>query len=477
MVKRMKKYNDIDTLGLALSRGLIRQGTRDARGTEHPDAETMASVIEGIITGDERDALLKHISSCDSCYETFLLTAELEENAGMDLEMKMDTKVRMGMDVEMEIEKETRKLIPFKPLALAASILIVVFSIYVFYRSSDIPKTPAELIRNSETMKMPEIPKSMDRDISFGEKEEQPAMDEAGEGDTAVPSPAPVNTESTVKKKYSPLPSKKMERGEPILKKGKMEEAQVELRQQKMYNRVEAKKGNEMDTGTAAGVVSVDKVQDKESAPLTRAKASVEEPAAESHLKEQQVEQKQAYHPDGMPLIQSRAVMLNVQAQQFSSNMPKQDIGKLFKESLDISQQLVKEYDTVRMEAEKTGDYNRVDSYVTGLSPLITVTTVGSTTRIVPNMDWFFSMSDPRTVEYQFFSLARSGWCDLAGSCYDGFRDLRNNARALKRGDKSPEVDSEKVLLEQWQKLNPRLDGVFKQIADRTIMNLQKSQK
>lgn len=460
MVKRMKKNNDIERLGAVLSRGLIRQGTRDTLDTKHPNAETIASVIEGIITGNERDELLKHISACDSCYETFLLTSELQDNAGIDMEMKM------GMDVEMEIEKEKRKIIPFKPLALAASILIVVLSIYVFYRSSDIPKTPGELMQNSETLKMPEMPKSTDKDLSFAAKEEEPAMDEAGKGDTAMPAPAPVNAESTVKKKLRTLPAKKMGGGE-------------DPRQEKIFNRVEAKKGNEMDTGTAAGVVSEEKEQDKEAVPVTTASVPVEGTAGEARRREQQIEQRQELKQegDGLPPVQSRAVMLNVQAQQFSSNMPKQDIGKLFKESLDLSRQLVKEYEEVRKEAERTGNYNRVDSYITGLSPLITVTTVGNTPRIVPNIDWFFSMSDPRTVEYRFFALARSGWCDLAGLCYEQLRVIGRTDRSLKAGGRLSDADSEKVLLEQWQKLNPQLDGVFKQVADQTITNLQKSQR
>jgi len=421
-------------LGAALARGLVKTGTPGESGTDHPDPETIATVIEGIVYGDERDRILKHISACDTCYDTFLLTAELQGDVDNE---KAGNK------------KEKSKIIPFKPLALAASILIVIFSIYVFYRSGDIPKTPAQLMEKSEAKKAPEAPESSADEFTYAQKS------------------APAGTAKfKAEKKAAPAPTPREDKSFNDRLEEKEEEKTI---REKGAVHVSPGKSVGLRTGEARAAGSKDN-EIKETEP------------AEQVQRQEAMQQvvRQRLTPDDLPPIQSRAVSLNMAVQQIPSYIPQKDIGKIFKETLTLSQKMGKEYEDVREEAKKTGNYSRVDSYVSGLGPLITVKTVGDTPYIAPNINWFLSRSDPRTVEHRFFALARFGWCDTAGFCYDLQGKLRLHKRNLRKSDEKDrvgEADSSRVLLSEWQELHPGLKGIFKKVAHQTIVNLEKTQK
>jgi len=441
----MKEDKD-KLIGTALARGLVQSGVRGEAGTDHPDPEAIAAVVEGMVQGDARDGILKHISACDTCYDTFLLTAELQG------------------DIESEkagSEKEKSKIIPFKPLALAASILIVIFSIYVFYRSGDIPKTPRELMEKSEAMKTPEAPESSADEFTFAKKSEP-----AG---TAVMEEAPKKGGAAgfkAEKKAAPAPAPRKDKD--------FNDGLVEMEKERAIR----EKGDvHVSPGKRVGksVSEARAAEIKDTEMLDREQG---EPVQKQEAMQQVVRQRLT--PDDFPPIQSRAVSLNMAVQQIPSYIPQKDIGKIFKETLTLSQKLGKEYEVVREEAKKTGNYSRVDSYVSGLSPLITVKTVGDTPYIAPNINWFLSRSDPQTVEHRFFALARFGWCDTAGFCYDLQERLRRSKRNLRKSDEKDrvgETDGSRVLLSEWQELHPGLKGIFKKVAHQTIVNLEKTQK
>lgn len=440
-------------IGAALARGLVQSGTRGEAGTDHPDPETIAAVVEGIVRGDRRDGILKHISACDTCYDTFLLTAELQG----EVESK-----------KVESEKEKSKIIPFKPLALAASILIVIFSIYVFYRSGDIPKTPAQLMEKSEAKKAPEAPESSADEFTYAKKSAPAgtaAMEEAPKkGGTA---------RFKAEKKAAPAPREDKDFNDRLAAK----EEEETIREKGDVHVPPGKRvGKSVSEARAA--------ETKDTETLNREPG---EQVQKQEWRQQEVRQEEqvATAPlritgDDLPPIQSQAVSLNMSVQQIPSYIPQKDIGKLFKETLTLSQQLGKEYEVVQKEAKKTGNYSRVDSYVSGLSPLITVKTVGDTPHIAPNINWFLSRSHPQTVEHRFFALARFGWCDTTGFCYDLQGKLRRYKRNLrKEGEKDGvgAADSSRALLSEWQELRPGLKGIFKKVAHQTIVNLEKTQK
>ena len=63
-----------ERLGSVLSRGLTQLETGDCL-----EPESIAAVVEGTVTVEERERIFKHITVCDTCYEIFLLTSQLQE--------------------------------------------------------------------------------------------------------------------------------------------------------------------------------------------------------------------------------------------------------------------------------------------------------------------------------------------------------------------------------------------------------------
>ncbi|HLP58436.1 MAG TPA: hypothetical protein VK186_06385, partial [Candidatus Deferrimicrobium sp.] len=156
-----------------------------------------------------------------------------------------------------------------------------------------------------------------------------------------------------------------------------------------------------------------------------------------------------------MPL-QQQALILNQQVQAENNYISRAELAELLNNTILLAQQMGKEFTVLRKEAVKNRDLKKSDSYINGLKPLMTMKVVADNAYIMPDLEWFFSRSQPGTVEYSFFSLARSGWCVAAGSCTIGKIDR-------------PEAQKLRI---RWQTLEPQLTGIFKQIADYTIEHL-----
>jgi hypothetical protein len=97
---------DKDKLGRMLARKLQRP-----EGETCPSTEDIAALAEGSVHGAERDILLRHISACSDCYVVFSLTIEMA---------KFPAKKRAPI---------------FHPVAMAASLLIIVISVFIIYKS------------------------------------------------------------------------------------------------------------------------------------------------------------------------------------------------------------------------------------------------------------------------------------------------------------------------------------------------------
>lgn len=456
-------------IGAALTRGLAQAGIRGEAGSDHPDPETFAAVVEGTVHGDERDRILKHISACDTCYETFLLTTELQ--------------------ADLESGKEKARVNYFRPLALAASILIVVLSIYVFYQSEDMPKTRREFMEKSEA--------SGDA-FTYSKKDapaEAAAMKKAPKkkAEPELSAPAPKKSGTPAGRKTEP-PKYKVAGKVPAPRKAKALDDELVEKEEEADTApgvlMEKKKRQKRDlhvppekrvgkSVSQARVVETKEIETPDQEPVERVQRR-EKSRYDFQKKESVPPVRGRLTRENLPPIQSQAVSLNIAVQQIPSYIPRKDIGKLFKETLTLSRKMGKEYESVRKEAERTGNYSMVDSYVSGLDPLITVKTVGDTPHIAPNINWFFSRSDPQSVENRFFALARSGWCDTTDFCYDLQGELRRYKQKLNIADKEgrrEESDGSRTLLSQWRELHPGLKGIFKKVARRTIVNLEKTQK
>ena len=90
-------------------------------GTEHPEAEELAALIDNKLGPDEKSRVMEHVASCDRCYELFTISSEMAKE-------------------RHEVSRTAR----FKmPLALAASLLIVVGA-FLAYKGLHV--TPTDIV-------------------------------------------------------------------------------------------------------------------------------------------------------------------------------------------------------------------------------------------------------------------------------------------------------------------------------------------
>ena len=455
-----------ERLGTVLSRGLAKSKTGETGHCLEP--ESIAAVVEGTVTGEERDRILKHVSACDTCYKMFLLTSELQK--------------------EEESQQETHKILWMKPLALAASVLIVIFSVYIFFRSEEIPKTSTELLEKSSALKesrgklmqpTTEAPKSKMAIVK--DKEEEKRADHKH----AAPPLEHRRKKIEAKAPVKPMPPPKKDTTRDKLKRIEKKEADISISE---GIGIEREKQEEVKA-PAVTKKGVDEAQFKmraaKSKPIGRKRAGEQYKKMEMATQMAETEETQQ-SPDlvvgqAVP-VQYQAVQLNQVGQRFDNYIPPKDLANLFKETIVLSQQLGKEFDSVRKEAVKTNSLNEIDSYVKGLRPMIRVKMVGRAANITPNVEWFFSRSAPHSIEHQFFALARSGWCDTSGLCYEGVKGVRRQLKlkkkvyAREKGKLSESEDATRSLLVEWQALHPQLSGIFKEIANNTITHLKTSQ-
>lgn len=131
---------------------LLAEGLQDTSTGECFSNEDLAALADGAVTGLKRDRMLKHAASCSSCYEVFQLIGEISNDTEA-VEIVEEGAAEEGEIVPMPMEgPEKKKRTYFKPLALAASLLIVMLSVYIFYRGGDIPKNMDEMAMKNEIM-------------------------------------------------------------------------------------------------------------------------------------------------------------------------------------------------------------------------------------------------------------------------------------------------------------------------------------
>lgn len=458
-----------EKIGTALSRGLA--GLETPEMAQCPGAEEIAAVVEGIVSDEERDRVLKHVSGCDTCYDMFLLTAQLQKQE------------------EEESKEEKHKIIFLKPLALAASLLIVAFSIYLFYRSGEIPKTPEDLMEKSDAAEKARVEVRQPPPAPIAKKAIPKDQKAFGFADTeAAPAPKKVQKQE-IKTKTAAKPARVKESEEEIKRPGKeigwdtftgKKGAETfEAKQEKLEEEVLIEKEKREEPVELKTAVPRERKKGDETAGegrhMRRMKSKMAVPETKSQPVDKRRMSQQLAEADEAPAaglsyagvkgfpLQQQAVVMNMQVQQIDRFVPQSELGNLFKETILLAQQMGQEFEALRKEAAKANEPGKIDSYVKGLKPLLSVKITDDKAYIFPNVDWFLSRSEPRSVEYQFFSLARSGWCDISGFCYK-FKEKKTDKTAVKSQ------------LLRWQILQPRLTGVFKEISANTITRLSREQ-
>ncbi|MCX6581695.1 MAG: hypothetical protein NT166_16110 [Candidatus Aminicenantes bacterium] len=435
----MNKYKDKSSLvvipdpndermGAALSRGLA--GTAEFELAQCPRAEEIAAVVEGAAPARVKDRLLKHISTCTDCYESFMLTVELHKQA--DLERKEDK----------------HKIIFLRPLALAASVLIVVFTAYLVFRTGGIPKTPGDL---EKSVTLEESGETRPR-LGGTLRREQPAA--ALESDAErmeKDKKEEIKADNNLDRFSEPSPTQPLPSPSPP--------PPPENRRMAKSKTFETTKSTAPGSPEPLREVPKEAEETGKGEPALGATAQIQraddETAGKPSLSYMDRQDSGEIGKKGAP-YQQQAIILNQQVREINTYVPQKELDDLFNQTIDLSRQMVKEVEALNKEATASRDFNKMNAYIDGLKPLIKVKVEANAVYIFPDVQWFLSKSDPASAEYRFFSLARSGWCVAGDLCTTG----------------KPGRPEAQKLLAQWQELEPQLTGIFKQIAARTISHL-----
>ncbi len=454
-----------------------------ARTNQCPSPESIAALVDGRITGQKRDEIMKHISSCDSCCETFILAAEL----------------RKETFAPMQAPKERSNIIFFRPLALAASILIVAISIYLFFKT-DAPKTSRQLLETDATtvsrdaaQPQPTVPKAAP--ITPGKYSMSEAKQEAPAG---LKKRAPISAgegrleDSTAKKADKKFEFSDRKDHFKMAEKKEGEEA-GRIQTKKSAPGEEALKLDETRERTKRQGEPPTAVQKAEESPRSSPKKMK---AAVQVVEREQVEQDQekgqtvtgsleaqpgTVDNEKLAALQknrawSQANLINQQSQLARTYSPG-ELQEMFRNTIDLTRQLKQEYEKLMKEAQKTGDFTELDAFMGGVAPLITIKTSKNVSYIYPNIGYFLSMSVPGSIEHRFFSLARSGWCESKVGCYgmETAIELGYRKSALQTAGKDKDISNDQLM--QWKALQPKLSGVFQEVAQYTIENIKQQQR
>jgi len=386
-------YIDDRTIGSVLSKNILNLEKGDC-----PSFEEIAALIDRRVKGKRRDGIMKHLSCCDKCYKIFLMASHLIE------------------------KKSTRKYHIFHPMALAASILIVVLSIFMFYRSNVIPETSKQLILT----KKDEIQKKDMEDMSVSEK-------------------MGINNKNLRVKSIE----KEIKAHEPENKA--IQDEKLKDKESFDYIYVEKIGGEKSQKGAIAPPAKSkleghlkERYSDEK---IEKSKKRIEEPR-----------RKKSYARIVEPGLKRSnweiVDSLNIKLENYKKHIPSNDIEKLYKETLSVSLKLNNNFEELRQESIKSNNYNNIESSMKRVKPSLSAFIKEDVIYIYPDINYFLSKCRPGTIEYRFFLLANSGYCISENFCY-----------------KSKNIEQD--LLHSWERILPELKGVFLKIAIQTINHLK----
>lgn len=120
----MKKAKHQETAQDRTTARLLSEKLQSLTVDECLSLETIAQLVEKKISGKQQDRMMSHLARCSSCYETFLLSFQIHSEPHPEI-------------------KTTEKPFFIRPLALAASVVVLVISLVVVHTSGILKKAPA----------------------------------------------------------------------------------------------------------------------------------------------------------------------------------------------------------------------------------------------------------------------------------------------------------------------------------------------
>jgi hypothetical protein len=130
----MKKVKYQETVQDRTTARLLSEKLQSLTADECLPLEAIAQLVEKKISGKQQDRMMSHLARCSSCYETFLLSSQIHSEPHPEI-------------------KTTEKSVFFRPLALAASVVVLVVSLVVVHTSGILNKTPGPDMEKAEVKK------------------------------------------------------------------------------------------------------------------------------------------------------------------------------------------------------------------------------------------------------------------------------------------------------------------------------------
>ena len=416
----MKKQDDKVTLsGPALEEigALLSASLKETPAGSCLSLEEIATLIDGKNTVEERSRLMKHLASCDRCYETFLLTASLSERTAPVPDAG-----------EREL-KTLRKPYLSRSFRMAASLIVALFSLFLFYKIVFIPQAKEQQVQPivlSEEAAPPRPAGEYKKNGRLKKKALLPGKRSSGTGerpgkaeiketesyfkaDDAVESGNAAGFEKrekaakkegfreTGKKKGDARPGRE-NKGAPAILKAKKGAPPTVSKKASWEGEIP---GAEKRAGKAAAVSKKAKAKTGSFQAQTQPEAKLRERQASREEKQQAVgqtqyaqqerdvqqyrqaaavkntiapgkEEVQQVQPASVGGIVSQRGAPRAALEQLNRDISRPgiiyiaavDMGNYFKEAVVLSGQLQREFEALRKEAAATGNSEKIDSYV-----------------------------------------------------------------------------------------------------------------
>jgi hypothetical protein len=478
-------------MGAHLSKAI----NRDLKG-DCLSIEEIAELVDGSIDKKQRDLRMAHLASCDTCYETYLLASEITDRN----------------------EIIVRKTDYYKPLTIAASVLVAVFSLFLYYKVILSPDSKEAV---SPMMYLTESPKEsfsennktrLKTEYKEPEKEEADADEHRMEERPASPvSGAEKEKNKKRRQAWEKTPGKKnrgvvLRKEEPLsapVEKAASEKARIMVKKDhkgmkkgqtlqavapvaEIKKKVASKskiKGGKQDIGFDDGTskkathqqrtkdfqyfqqqTKVTQKQNFEEKQSLQVYGGVEAQKREGRLREVTLPEARQEIP-----VWEKARILKDKIMEITPFIKAEELNALFKASINLSN------------AMNQGRSGRIPPTreISRISPVFRVATLENKDIFLPNVDIFLSKSQPGTMEHKFFTLATQGWSPAQGFYFKSKKYISRSGLGKSIVDNISDKKSppKEPFLDEWKSLKPSLKGIFQKIAENTIHHLEKKQK
>lgn len=148
------------------------------------------------------------------------------------------------------------------------------------------------------------------------------------------------------------------------------------------------------------------------------------------------------------------------------------ELEDLFRTAVEMAQspELADQFEDLRTDAFSSDDFTEIENYAERAAPGIMVLIMGESNSIGVDPEYFLSLAEPGTQDYDFFDLAMDGFYvnGRPGTAELPVWMVRNGSSACAVND--PELSS--IYAEIWQGMSLGFQGYYLAVAEETITAL-----